>query len=209
MNTAYETPTSISSSPGELTWEVARLFPTQGNWSEFDFLHLPTPHRFELSQGRLETLPMPTWLHARICFLLAMALEEFVRPRKLGLVALAPLYVRLWEGEIRQPDVVFCFSENIHDRRKIQNGADLAIEIVSEGKENRDRDVVIKKKLYAEAGIREYWIVDPQERSITVLSLEGASYRTAGEYKPGDQAASVLLPGFTVDVTAAVAAGEA
>lgn len=151
---------------------------------------------------------MPTWLHARLGFVLAMLLDDFARPTRLGLAAPAPLYVRLWEGEIRQPDVVFCFTENIHDRRKIQNGADLAIEVVSEGKENRDRDLPKKRQLYAQAGIREYWIVDPQERTISVLALEGDSYRTVGEYKEADQATSLLLPGFSVGVREVFAAAE-
>jgi len=54
----------------------------------------------------------------------------------------------------------------------------------------------------------EYWIVDPELRTVTVLSLDGPAYRVAGEYKEGDQAASVLLSGFSVDVRAAFAAGE-
>lgn len=192
METAHATPTG----------------PTQGYWTEPEFLALPDPHRFELSQGQLEVLAMPTWLHASIAFFLARLLDDFVRPRGLGLAAPAPLYVRLWEGEIRQPDVVFCFHENIHDRRKIQNGADLAMEVVSEGKDNRDRDIVLKRSLYARAGIREYWIVDPLEQLISVLTLVGEEYQTAGEYKPGENAVSLLLPGFTVDVQAVFANAE-
>ena len=208
MESAYESPTGASSASGGPTWEIAHLFPAQGQWTEQEFLALPDPHRFELSQGKLEALAMPTWLHASIAFFLARLLHDFVRPRGLGLAAPAPLYVRLWEGEIRQPDVVFCFHENIQDRRKIQNGADLAIEVVSEGKENRDRDLVKKRKLYGRAGIREYWIVDPYEQQISVLTLVDQEYQTAGTYKLGEHAASVLLPGFTVDVQAVFANAE-
>jgi Uma2 family endonuclease len=209
MEVAYQTPTGVSSAPGEHTWEIAGLFPLQGHWTESDFLSLPAPHRFELSKGRLETLPMPNWVHALIVQYLSNAVDAFAKPRKLGRAVPAPLYVRLWEGEIRQPDVVFCFYERIVDRLKTQNGADLAIEVVSEGKENRERDTVEKRKLYAQAGIREYWIVDPlEDRTISVLALEGDTYRTSGVYKDGESTASLLLPGFSVDVQAVFAAAE-
>ena len=209
METTYELPTGVSSAAGGPTWEIAHLFPRQGQWTESEFLALPGPHRFELSEGRLEALPMPTWVHALIVQYLSGTLDDFARPRKLGRAAPTPLYVRLWEDEVRQPDVVFCFHENIHDRRKTQNGADLAMEVVSEGKENRDRDLVKKRKLYAQAGIREFWLVDPLEQVISVLTLVDGEYQTAGEYKPGEQAVSVLLPGFAADVQAVFAAAEA
>jgi Uma2 family endonuclease len=208
METSYDTPTGIPSAPGDRTWEIAHLFPSQGDWSESEFLALPEPHRFELSDGRLEILPMPTWFHALIGAYLLKRLWAYLEVNDVGLAVPAPLYVRLWPKEIRQPDVVFCFHESIRDRKQVQNGADLVIEIVSEGEENRERDLVKKRKLYAQAGIREYWIVDADLAMISVLALDGDVYRVAGEYKEGDQAASVLLPGFSVDVKAAFAAGE-
>jgi Uma2 family endonuclease len=65
---------------------------------------------------------------------------------------------------------------------------------------------VEKREEYAEAGIPEYWIVNPLNRTITVLTLEGDTYREHGIFAPGAQATSVLLAGFAVDVRAAFAA---
>ena len=59
-----------------------------------------------------------------------------------------------------------------------------------------------------EAGIAEYWIVEPQEKRITVLKLEGRSYVPAGEYALGQRAVSELLTGFGVDVDAVLAAAR-
>jgi Uma2 family endonuclease len=75
------------------------------------------------------------------------------------------------------------------------------MEVVSDDKPSRDWKT--KRAEYAQAGIREYWIVDPRDRSITVLSLpEGETvYREAGRYTEGQTAASALLEGFRVDVT--------
>ena len=65
-----------------------------------------------------------------------------------------------------------------------------------------DRDLVEKRADYAEAGIPEYWIVDPRDETITVLKLEGDVYVECGAYARGGKAASPLLDGFTADVAA-------
>jgi len=86
------------------------------------------------------------------------------------------------------------------------DGADLAMEVVSGDPRDRERDLVAKRRGYARAGISEYWVVDPAEHKILVLTLEGGSYRTHGEFGRGTQTTSVLLPGFAVDVDAVFAA---
>src|SRR5438128_2314589 len=70
-------------------------------------------------------------------------------------------------------------------------GADLAMEVVSPGKASRKRDLREKRREYAKAKIEEYWIVDPQERNITVLSLQNGKYRVHGAFVPGEQATSL------------------
>ena len=98
------------------------------------------------------------------------------------------------------------FSVLLPGRRERQHewyrdGADLVAEVVS--KDDPDRDWVTKRSEYAAAGIPEYWIADPRDRTLTVLTLDpGATeYREAGRYLPGQTAKSVLLDGFAVDVT--------
>jgi Uma2 family endonuclease len=134
-----------------------------------------------------------------------LAVHEFITPRKLGKVLFSPLRVRLWKGRIREPDVVFLFAKNKHRINKYWNGADLAMEVVSE--DDPDRDWKTKRAEYAKAGIGEYWIVDPRDETITVLTLGKGrkTYRVAGKYRRGQQAASVLLQGLVIDVAAAFA----
>jgi Uma2 family endonuclease len=86
--------------------------------------------------------------------------------------------------------------------------AELVMEVVSGSSSDRKRDLVEKREDYAAAGIPEYWIVDPAERTITVLALAGTAYREAGVYRPGGKAVSVLLEGFEIDVSACFAAGD-
>ena len=114
----------------------------------------------------------------------------------------------MFAGTIREPDIAFFKSHRIKDKRKPPEGADLVIEIVSPGSESRERDLVEKREDYARAKISEYWIVDPEEKAITVLTLAGKSYKVHGIYKPGDQATSKLLKGFKVAVSDVFAAGE-
>jgi Uma2 family endonuclease len=76
------------------------------------------------------------------------------------------------------------------------------------GDDNRKRDLVPKRRVYARAGIREYWIVDSEKKSITVLALAGKAYKVHGAFKVGEQATSKLLKGFAVAVSDVFAAGE-
>jgi len=193
-----ERPSSI----GEPTWEIAHLFPEQGTWSEDEYLDLDTSRRIEFVDGRLEFPPMPTELHQLIVGFLYRALYDFaVTEYQLGTVLFSGLRVKLWEGRIREPDVVFMFAENKGRRgNKFWQGADLAMEVVSE--DDPDRDWFKKREEYAKAGIREYWIVDPRAESITVFFLDesGRAYTEIGEFKSGDRAASKLIDGFSIDV---------
>jgi Uma2 family endonuclease len=191
--------------PGEPTWDIARLYPTQGNWSESEYLALDTNRLVEFSHGFIEFLPMPTFLHQEILKFLFLALNSYVTAQNLGKVFFMGVRVRLWPGKFREPDVLFmraAHAGRITD--EYWDGADLVMEVVSSGDDDRRRDLKTKREEYAEARIPEYWIVDPELDQITVLTLEGQTYVFHGEFKGGEQATSKLLPGFTVDVTAAL-----
>jgi Uma2 family endonuclease len=188
------------------TWEIAHLFPAQGQWSEDEYLALNGNRHIEFSHGFLEVLPMPTTSHQLLVVFLHALLAGFAAGSGLGLALLAPLSVRLWRGKFREPDVVFMRQEHA-DRieEDFWRGADLVMEVVSGAAEDRRRDLVTKREEYARARIPEYWIVDPQEQRIVVLKLAGKQYAVHGEFAPGSQATSWSLPGFQVDVTQAFA----
>ena len=84
-------------------------------------------------------------------------------------------------------------------QREFTEGAALVIEVVSES--NRSHDLQTKRHDYSRAGIPEYWIVDPDFETVTVLKLQGLAYALHGEYRPADRAASLLLPSFSVNVS--------
>jgi Uma2 family endonuclease len=178
---------------------------TQGTYSESEYFELETNGRLEFSHGFLEFLPILTIRHQRIAAFLFDTLQLFVTARNLGEVFFIGVRVRLWPGKYREPDVVFMNAEHA-DRitDDYWEGADLVMEVVSPSDEARRRDLTRKREEYAQAGIPEYWIVDPELGQITVLTLEDQIYVAHGEFKRGDQATSKLLPGFAVDVASAL-----
>jgi Uma2 family endonuclease len=193
----------------EPAWEVALLFPSQGDWSEGDYLALDTNRLVELVDGKLEVLPMPSIMHQLIVEYLHDALKTFVRKQRLGQAFFAPLPVRIRKDTLREPDVIFVSRERLgRPEDKRLDGADLVMEVVSPDEGSHVRDYEKKRADYSARRMPEYWIVDPQTERITVLVLEGKQYRLHGEFAPGQQATSVLLSGFTVDVAATFAAGK-
>jgi Uma2 family endonuclease len=204
MIKAKRKPSRKASEP-ELTWEIARLFPAQGDWSEEDYFALDNNHFVEYADGFLEFLPMPTIFHQLILQYIFSRLEKFVVANELGIVVISGYKVRLRARNYREPDILFIKTAHVDGiKKQYCEKADLVIEVVSE--KNRPHDTKKKRIEYARAGIPEYWIVDPEEELIRVLVLKSRqrTYAEFGTFKKGERAASKLLRGFTVDVTVAL-----
>jgi Uma2 family endonuclease len=193
-----------TSRPGEPTWELANFFPRQGEWTEEAYLTLNTNHLVELTRGCLEFLPMPTHGHQMVVAYLYRLLATFVEAHSPGVVLFAPLRVRLWAGQFREPDVLYMRAANRHRIHDYWDGADLLMEVVSPTRPEHDRQT--KRSEYAQAGIPEYWIVDLLANRITVLVLDGSAYRVHGDYGPGETASSATLLGFEVSFDGILAA---
>jgi Uma2 family endonuclease len=197
------------SSRGDPTTEVAALFPLQGSWSEEEFLALDTNRMIELADGRLEVLPKPTPFHQFIARYISDEFRAHLRSAGIsGSVLVAPLPVRLFQDTIREPDVMFFRPGRISDVRTRPDGVDLAVEIVSPGAENRERDLITKRREYAKASVEEYWIVDDEIGAVTVLVLRGSTYAERGVFTRGQRVTSVLLKGLAILVDDVFAAGE-
>jgi Uma2 family endonuclease len=174
------------------------LEPLQGLWSVEQYLRLSnqTNHLIEFTDGVIEVLPMPTDSHQAISRWLFLALLAFVQ-RIGGTVYYAPLRVEVRPGKYREPDLLLLLRASDPRRQEAYwLGADLVVEIVSPDKPKRDIDE--KPRDYAEAHIPEYWIVNPLDETITVLTLAGDTYVTHGVFQRGASADSPLLPGFAV-----------
>jgi Uma2 family endonuclease len=178
------------------------LLPLQGLWTEEQYLTLTnqTNHLIEFSDGEIEVLPMPTSRH-QVILLLLYDLFRAVMQQIGGKVLVAPLRLRVRSGKFREPDILMLLSaEDPRYQDAFWLGADLVVEIVSPDRPERDIDE--KPRDYAEAGIPEYWIVNPLDETITVLTLNGEAYREHGVFARGAHATSRLLHGFSVSVDA-------
>ena len=200
----------IPSKTGEPAWEVTQFFPLQGQWNEADYFRIHTNQMAELVDGRLEILPMPTWLHQLIVDFLLTEIKNFLQNHhKEGVVLFAPLPVKLFAGTVREPDLLYVRPENIPtDLAGYPEKIDLAVEVVSEGADASKRDYFDKRLDYAKAGISEYWIVDPEQSMFTVLTLEGYEYRVFMECRAGETARSLLLDGLSINVDDILALGK-
>lgn len=124
-----------------------------------------------------------------------------------GMALMAPHQTTMLPEVVREPDIVFKLRKNIPPSEvKYFHGADLVIEVVSADKQSHERDYVKKRALYAEAGVAEYWIVDPQQQRVMALTLDGDKYAEHANLTGSGTAASKLLNGFSVDVAAVFAA---
>ncbi len=181
---------------------ILDLAPIQGLWTVEQYLKLTDHSRrlLEFTDGTIEVLPMPTDRHQVISRFLLFALFAFIQHTG-GMVLYAPLRIQIREGKFREPDLLLVRDANDPRRQnRYWLGADLVVEIVSP--DDPERDTKIKRAEYAKAGILEYWIVNPEDDTITVLTLDGGSYREHGVFRRGNTADSVLLQGFTVQVDA-------
>lgn len=176
------------------------LVALQGLWTEEQYLRLSeqTNHLIEFTDGEIEVLPMPTRHHQVLLLLLYGMLRDFLHPVG-GIVLVAPLRLHIRPGKFREPDVLLLVeASDARNQDAYWLGADLVVEIVSP--DSHERDTEEKRHDYAEAGVPEYWIVNPLDETITVLALRGGVYAVHGTYRRGDRAISVLLSGFGVGV---------
>lgn len=181
---------------------VRNAVPPQGCWSDTDYLWLAgrLARHLEMTDGRIEQPPMPTETHQLVLQFLFGAFAAFVRPLG-GIVLFAPFPLRVREGKYREPDLaVLCDAADPRRADARWTGADLVLETVSP--DDPARDYVVKRADYAEAGIPEYWIVDPRTDAVTVLTLSGDAYAEDGAYGRGDTAVSRVLDGFDIVVDA-------
>lgn len=181
---------------------LVNILPRQGSWSDDEYLVLTeqTNRLVEFTDGFLEELPMPTERHQAMVEYLFDEFRAYIKPRG-GKARFAPLRLQIRPGKYREPDILLVLSlSNPRRQDRFWRGADLAVEVVSPDKP--ERDVLEKPGDYAEGGVPEYWIVNPIDETITVLRLEGGAYVEAGVYRRGETAASVLMRDFAVDVAA-------
>ena len=164
-----------------------------------DFHALPEGTLAQYFDGEVLMSPAPLFLHQRVVARLHVAFARFVEDRGLGEVLPAPLDVTLSDTLVVQPDVVFISHarDGIVTRRGLSGAPDLVVEVLSPS--TAYYDLTLKRDAYEAHGVDEYWIVDPERETVTVLAREDGRYRTHADLRGAGRAASALLDGFAVE----------
>jgi Uma2 family endonuclease len=126
---------------------------------------------------------------------------QYLKAHPIGEVFDAPFDVVLSEFDIVVPDLVYVSHERAHllTAKNLQGPPDLVVEILSPATRNRDRR--LKRQLYERVCVREFWIVDPDEDTVTVYrQVKEGSFELAGEHRAaaGDTLCTPLFPGLTI-----------
>lgn len=178
--------------------------PPRGQWTYEDWVKLPDDGwRYEVIEGVLHMTPAPKPKHQRVLSNLNDAVKSFVHERALGEVFFTPIDVMLPGQETPvEPDLVYIPAEqaDMVGEDDIEGVPPLLVEVLSPSNWWVDRRT--KFEFYAECGVQEYWIVDPEPavRTIEVYQLAGGSYALMGKWGPGEVARSEVLAGFDVAV---------
>ena len=159
MSTSYDKPTV------KLTYDDYLLFPFDGN-------------RHEIVQGRHYMNPAPSPQHQTVSRHIQFQLYQQIELSGHGQVFDAPIDLQLSDTSIVQPDLVVVLNENhIVTDTRLKGVPDLVVEILSPS--NREYDRQLKKRLYEQHGVPEFWIVDPENKSVEQNLLgEDGRYRT-------------------------------
>jgi Uma2 family endonuclease len=165
-----------------------------------DLLEWDENVRAEIIEGDLYMMATPARVHQRILMELAYQLRDFL-PGKPCEVYPAPFGVRLFpqddqsDDTVVEPDIVVVCDPSKLDDRGCNGAPDLVVEILSPSTAGYDR--VVKFRKYLEAGVREYWIVSPEEKTVQAHILENGRYITR-TYAETGEAPVTVLPGCII-----------
>lgn len=165
-----------------------------------DYLQMPEEQRWELLEGDLRMVPAPGFRHQQVLSDLNSVLKPFVQGQGLGQVYFAPLDVILDEDTVVQPDLLVILKDHLSIIKPegLRGTPDLVVEVLSPGTAHRDRGV--KRGLYGRYGVQEYWLVDPQERTVEVTSLKNGTLETVSIFTTGSSLRSPLFSGLTLEL---------
>ena len=170
-------------------------------WTYEEYCRLDDDRRYEIIDGALLMAPSPTDEHQDWASELHLLMAPFVRRNKLGRLFIAPFDLILDEENTVQPDLIFVSTSKlgIIQRRGIFGVPDLLVEIISPSTVRRDR--YEKKELYARFGVPEYWLVDPANSAVEVLSLQSGAYHLHCSAEEKGIVSSRLLTGFSIEIS--------
>ena len=172
-------------------------------WQEFREMEIDDNDNYiyELIKGILMRRTSPSVKHQRISRKLTEALGKFLAINPIGEYLYAPTDVYLDDSNGIVPDISFVGKERsfvIKDEEYINGAPDMIIEIISPGSVKRDR--VEKKKLYEKFAVKEYWLIDPANKTVEIFAIKNNVYERRAFLEISGKLTSDILPGFEMEV---------
>lgn len=169
-------------------------------WTYEEYYRLDDNQRYEIIEGNLLVAPSPDMWHQDASRKLFRLIDRFVTRNKLGEIFYAPFDVVLDAENTVQPDLIYVAAANlgIIQPRGIFGTPDLLIELISPSSVRRDR--YDKKDLYARFGVKEYWIGDPANKSLEILTLKEGRYELHCAAEAKGRLTSLVLTGLEFDL---------
>ena len=180
---------------------VVKDRPKDKVWTYEDYLRLTDDKRYEVINGRLIEMPAPTTWHQDVSGNLEFIMRMFVREKRLGKVYDAPIDVVLGDRYVLQPDILFISKDRLEiiGERAIMGPPDLIVEIISPATVRRD--TIVKKGIYERFGVKEYWIIYPDERAVEVWVLsDKGKYEFFSVAEGEGRVKSKVLEGLEIDL---------
>jgi len=178
---------------------ILRAVQTEQYCTYEEWLELEDGNRYELHNGRLFMMAGPSQQHAEISTEMSRQIANFLIDKPCR-VYHAPFDVRLYEygDTVYQPDLlVVCDSSKLDGKRCI-GAPDFIVEVLSDSTSGIDK--VAKFNDYLRSGVREYWIVDPKDKTVTAFRLMDEIY-SANVYSNSNIAPVQVLPGCEIDLS--------
>ncbi len=175
--------------------------PEQGQWTYEDYAAIPDDgKRYEVVNGVLFMSPAPNKWHQKTVGRIFRYLAAHIEDTGLGEVYIAPFDVELASHTVVQPDVLVLLKPNLEKATDshVIGAPDLVVEVASPGTAIYDRRA--KFDAYIQAGVPEYWIVEPASHSVEVLTIENGTYFSRGIFEGKTALSSKVVPDFPIHV---------
>ena len=181
------------------TIEIMKPVAPKMNYDQYCLLPEDS-NQYELFDGELVMTPSPSARHQYIVGELYSQLKDYLRANSLGRLYVAPLDTIFDQYTVMQPDILFVSRERVAEvvKERIEGAPDLVVEVLSPS--TFHKDLRRKMHVYSQFGVREYWIVDPEEQTMDLYQRVGEKLELARRFAAQETFQSPLFPGFQIEV---------
>ena len=171
-------------------------------YADYAQLTPPDSGNYELHNGQIIYMPSPIPLHQRLSMRLTNRLFNHIEQHKLGELFTAPIDTVFTPNDTMQPDILFLKNDRLHliGDKKIDGAPDLIVEILSPS--NSPKEMGYKKLVYEFSGVREYWIVNLNKKTLTQYENVDGEFHSRRVFQQTDTLTSLVIEGFETPMNA-------